>query len=90
MVFDSYAPQLDLSFAAAVYGLAGLFLGSLMGELLVAALATAASLRRLSRRPGGRSMPVEGVQNGCGAVRSGLSSSVGRWDRGFESRFLQR
>jgi hypothetical protein len=62
-VFDSYAPQLDLSFAAAVYGLAGLFLGSLMGELLVAALATAASLRRLSRRPGGRSMPVEGVQN---------------------------
>jgi hypothetical protein len=37
-VFDSYAPQLDLSFAAAVYGLAGLFLGSLMGELLAAAL----------------------------------------------------
>ena len=47
-IFDSYAPQLDLYFAAAVYGLAGLFLGSLMGELLVAALATAASLRRLS------------------------------------------
>jgi hypothetical protein len=37
-VFDSYAPQLDLSFAAAVYGLAGLFLGALMGELLVAVL----------------------------------------------------
>ena len=37
-VFDSFAPQLDLSFAAAVYGLAGLFLGSLIGELLVAAL----------------------------------------------------
>jgi hypothetical protein len=37
-VFDSFAPQLDLSLAAAVYGLVGLFLGSLMGELLVAAL----------------------------------------------------
>jgi hypothetical protein len=37
-VFDSFAPQLDLSFAAAVYGLVGLFLGSLMGELLLAAL----------------------------------------------------
>ena len=37
-VFDSYAPQLDLSFAAAIYGLAGLFLGSLLGELLAAAL----------------------------------------------------
>ena len=36
-VFDSFAPQLDLSFAAAVYGLAGLFLGSLIGELLAAA-----------------------------------------------------
>jgi hypothetical protein len=31
-------PQLDLSFAAAAYGLVGLFLGSLIGELLVAAL----------------------------------------------------
>jgi len=57
MVFDSYAPQLDLSFAAAVYGLAGLFLGSLMGELLVTALATAASLRRLSAGLAVRSMP---------------------------------
>jgi hypothetical protein len=37
-VFDSFAPQLDLSFAAAGYGLVGLFLGSLIGELLVAAL----------------------------------------------------
>ena len=37
-VFDSFAPQLDLSFAAAVYGLVGLFLGSLIGELLTAAL----------------------------------------------------
>jgi hypothetical protein len=37
-VFDSFAPQLDLSFAAAVYGLVGLFLGSLIGELLAAAL----------------------------------------------------
>lgn len=37
-VFDSFAPQLDLSIAAAVYGLAGLFLGSLIGELLTAAL----------------------------------------------------
>jgi hypothetical protein len=37
-VFDSFAPQLDLSFAAAVYGLVGLFLGSLIGELVVAAL----------------------------------------------------
>jgi hypothetical protein len=37
-VFDSFAPQLDLSFAAAVYGLAGLFLGSLIGELLIAVL----------------------------------------------------
>ena len=32
-VFDSFAPQLDLSLAAAVYGLFGLFLGSLIGEL---------------------------------------------------------
>ena len=37
-VFDSFTPQLDLSFAAAVYGLVGLFLGSLIGELLTAAL----------------------------------------------------
>lgn len=37
-VFDSFTPQLDLSFAAAAYGLAGLFLGSLAGELLTAAL----------------------------------------------------
>jgi hypothetical protein len=37
-VFDSFAPQIDLSLAAAVYGLAGLFLGSLIGELLAAAL----------------------------------------------------
>jgi hypothetical protein len=37
-VFDSFAPQLDLSFAAAAYGLVGLFLGSLIGELLTAAL----------------------------------------------------
>ena len=37
-VSDSFAPQLDLSFAAAAYGLVGLFLGSLIGELLVAAL----------------------------------------------------
>jgi Protein of unknown function (DUF2937) len=37
-VFDSFAAQLDLSFAAAVYGLVGLFLGSLIGELLTAAL----------------------------------------------------
>ena len=33
-VLDSFAPQLDLSFAAAAYGLVGLFLGSLIGELL--------------------------------------------------------
>lgn len=37
-VFDSFTPQLDLSFAAAAYGLVGLFLGSLIGELLTAAL----------------------------------------------------
>jgi Protein of unknown function (DUF2937) len=37
-VFDSFAPQLDLSLAAIVYGLIGLFLGSLIGELLAAAL----------------------------------------------------
>jgi hypothetical protein len=37
-VFESYAPQLDLSFAAAIYGLAGLFLGSLIGELMAAAI----------------------------------------------------
>ena len=37
-VFHSFAPQLDLSLAAAVYGLVGLFLGSLIGELLTAAL----------------------------------------------------
>jgi len=36
-VFDSFTPQLDLSFAAAIYGLVGLFLGSLIGELLTAA-----------------------------------------------------
>jgi hypothetical protein len=36
-VFDSFAPQLDLSFAAAIYGLAGLFLGSLIGELVATA-----------------------------------------------------
>lgn len=35
-VFESFAPQLDLSFAAAIYGLAGLFLGSLIGELVTA------------------------------------------------------
>jgi hypothetical protein len=37
-VFDSFALQLDLSFTAPVYGLAGLFLGSLIGELLTAAV----------------------------------------------------
>jgi Protein of unknown function (DUF2937) len=37
-VFDSFTPQLDLSFAAAAYGLVGLFLGSLIGELLTAVL----------------------------------------------------
>ena len=37
-VFDSFTPQLDLSFAAAAYGLIGLSLGSLVGELLTAAL----------------------------------------------------
>ena len=37
-VFDRFVPQLDLSFAAVVYGLAGLFVGSLIGELLTAAL----------------------------------------------------
>ena len=35
-VLESFAPQLDLSFAAAIYGLAGLFLGSLIGELSTA------------------------------------------------------
>src|SRR4029077_9906784 len=35
-VFESFAPQFDLSFAAAIYGLAGLFLGSLVGELTIA------------------------------------------------------
>jgi hypothetical protein len=50
-VFDSFTPQLDLSFAAAVYGLIGLFLGSLIGELLVAALPAAASLCPLSTAP---------------------------------------
>lgn len=42
-VFDSFAPQLDLSLAAVAYGLFGLFLGSLIGELLSAAI--------LPRRP---------------------------------------
>lgn len=37
-VFESYAPQLDLSFAAIIYGLAGLFLGSLIGELITTAI----------------------------------------------------
>ena len=37
-VFESYAPQLDLSLAAAIYGLAGLFIGSLIGELVTAAI----------------------------------------------------
>jgi Protein of unknown function (DUF2937) len=36
-VFDSFAPQLDLSFAAAIYGLVGLFLGSLLGEFMTTA-----------------------------------------------------
>jgi hypothetical protein len=45
-VFDSFAPQLDLSLAAMVYGLFGLFLGSLIGELLAAAVLP----RRLARR----------------------------------------
>jgi hypothetical protein len=45
-VFDSFAPQLDLSFAAAVYGLVGLFLGSLLCELLAAALLPRHSLAR--------------------------------------------
>ena len=36
-VFGSFAPQLDLTFAAAIYGLAGLFLGSLIAELMTAA-----------------------------------------------------
>ena len=59
-VLDSFAPQLDLFFAAAIYGLVGLFLGSLIGELLVASL-----LPRLASpdegKPGGL-MPVEGAQ----------------------------
>jgi hypothetical protein len=38
-VFESYAPQLDLSFAAVIYGLAGLFLGSLIGESITAVIA---------------------------------------------------
>lgn len=37
-VLDSFMPQLDLSFAAAIYGLVGLFLGSLIGELLTTAI----------------------------------------------------
>jgi hypothetical protein len=37
-VFASFVPQLDFSLAAAVYGLVGLFLGSLLGEILIAAL----------------------------------------------------
>jgi hypothetical protein len=43
-VFGSFAPQLDLSVATAIYGLAGLFLGLLIGEL-----ATAAFLSRQTR-----------------------------------------
>src|SRR5260370_37954117 len=35
-VLDSFAPQLDLSFAAAAYGVVGLFLGSPSGEPLTA------------------------------------------------------
>src|SRR6202040_2919081 len=86
-VFDSYAPQLDLSFVAAVYGLAGLFLGSLMGELLVAALATAASLRRLSAGLAAARCRLKGCKTD--AERFGAASPL-RWDRGFESRFLQQ
>jgi hypothetical protein len=37
-VLDSYASQLDLSYAAAIYGIFGLFLGSLIGEVVSAAL----------------------------------------------------
>jgi hypothetical protein len=37
-VFESFTPQLDLSFAAAIYGLVGLFVGALIGELLTAIL----------------------------------------------------
>jgi hypothetical protein len=36
-VFESFAPQPNLSFAAAICGLAGLFLGSLIGELATVA-----------------------------------------------------
>ena len=43
-VFESFAPQLDLSFATAIYGLAGVVPGSLIGEL-----ATAAFLSRQTR-----------------------------------------
>ena len=50
-VFDSFAPQLDLSFAAAIYGLVGLFLGSLIGELLVGLPPAAASLRPMRASP---------------------------------------
>ena len=46
-VFESYAPQLDLSFAAAIYGLVGLFIGSLIGEMITAALVP----RRLRATP---------------------------------------
>jgi DUF2937 family protein len=45
-IFDGFAPQLDLSFAAAAYGLLGLFLGSLIGELVASAFLPA---RRLAR-----------------------------------------
>ena len=47
--WQSFTPRIDLSFAAVVYGFAGLMLGSLLAELVAAALARA-TRRRLAPR----------------------------------------
>ncbi len=45
----SFTPRIDLSFAAVIYGFAGLMLGSLVAELIAAAVARA-TRRRLAPR----------------------------------------
>jgi hypothetical protein len=67
-VFDGFAPKLDLSFASAVYGLVGLFLGSLMGELIVGRPPASASLRPLRASSMAARRPGERVQNPGGRL----------------------
>ncbi|MGH7033056.1 MAG: DUF2937 family protein [Stellaceae bacterium] len=48
--WQSFTPRIDLSFAAMIYGFAGLMLGSLVSELVAAAVARAARRRLVPRR----------------------------------------